>query len=218
MEMAKKPTKKTGGAKDAKPKPKKTASTSAKSARNRPSTKKKKTVKSTSKPTRATKADKKKFDTKTGKGAKYDKEIGFDELHGPNVIKEALEAEGITPAYLAEKLKRELEATEVKTHFEKGMVVGDYGGASGGASGAATGDSKEGAGPDGTFTIRESGSFRYSEPLIAWKIRQVARMDAQKLLGLYPADKLELGINERALQFLKSIDGQSRGVLPMDEK
>lgn len=32
----------------------------------------------------------------------------------------------------------------------------------------------------------------FSDPVIAWDIRQKARMDAQKLLGMYPAEKREL--------------------------
>lgn len=35
----------------------------------------------------------------------------------------------------------------------------------------------------------------YSEPVVAWDIRQRARMDAQKLLGLYPAEKHDHEIN-----------------------
>lgn len=31
----------------------------------------------------------------------------------------------------------------------------------------------------------------YSKPLIAWDIRQKARMDAQKLLSLYPVEKVD---------------------------
>lgn len=37
-----------------------------------------------------------------------------------------------------------------------------------------------------------AGEFIYSEPMIAWRIRQRARMDAHKLLGHYPAEKREI--------------------------
>ncbi len=41
------------------------------------------------------------------------------------------------------------------------------------------------------FNDKESGIV-YSEPLIAWKIRQEARRDAEAHLGIKPADKQEV--------------------------
>ncbi len=79
-----------------------------------------------------------------------------------NPITEVFGKLGITPEYLARKLKRELNAKETKVFNPKGN------------------DSEEG--------------LLYSKPLIAWSIRQRAREDAQKLLGLYPAEKHELNI------------------------
>jgi len=38
-------------------------------------------------------------------------------------------------------------------------------------------------------------SIEYSRPLIAWNIRQRAREDAQKLLGLYPAEEHRITAN-----------------------
>jgi len=68
---------------------------------------------------------------------------------------DALLREGIHERYLAKKLKRELNAKEIKI-----------------------------------FKSAED-KLIHSKNLIAWKIRQAARMDAQKLLGFYPAEKLD---------------------------
>lgn len=67
---------------------------------------------------------------------------------------EALERICIGPDYLAQKLKEELEATEIKAVVPKGME-----------------------------------EFVYSDPLIAWDVRQKARMDANRLFGDYPAEE-----------------------------
>lgn len=61
---------------------------------------------------------------------------------------------GIDSEYLAEKLKKELEADETKVFCGKDGIV-------------------------------------YSEPLIAWKVRQEARKDAHKLLDHYPHGDLD---------------------------
>jgi len=71
----------------------------------------------------------------------------------------ALDGKGITTEYLAEKLKEELEAKEIKIFQYQGEVV-------------------------------------ESPELIAWEIRQKARMDAQKLRGDYPAEKKSVAIND----------------------
>jgi len=70
-------------------------------------------------------------------------------------LHDALDSQGITPLYLAKKLKREVNAKETKVFNDKGSLL-------------------------------------YSKPLIAWGIRQKARMDAHKLLAHYPPEKHEL--------------------------
>lgn len=71
------------------------------------------------------------------------------------IIVSALERQNITVDYLAEKLKAELEAKEVKVFNHLGEVI-------------------------------------YSQPLVAWKVRQEARKDAHKLLDHYPHGDLDL--------------------------
>jgi hypothetical protein len=76
----------------------------------------------------------------------------LDSLSGP--IIRAMDAERISPRYLAKKLKAELEATEQRVFSTSMGLV-------------------------------------YSEPMISWKTRQEARKDAHKLLGHYPAEKID---------------------------
>ena len=45
------------------------------------------------------------------------------------------------------------------------------------------------------FHNKDTGVI-YSKKMIAWTIRQKAREDAQKLLGLYPAEKREITFHE----------------------
>jgi hypothetical protein len=83
------------------------------------------------------------------------------------------EAEGITPELLAKQLVEELNATVTKTAKLKGQVQDNL--------------------PDGYRIIAETED----ETLVqweerAWTVQQPARMDAQKLLGLYPAERREL--------------------------
>ena len=40
--------------------------------------------------------------------------------------------------------------------------------------------------------FNDGGKVIYSRPLEAWEVRQRARIDAQKLLGLYPVEKYEV--------------------------
>ena len=40
--------------------------------------------------------------------------------------------------------------------------------------------------------FNDGGKIVYSKPLEAWDVRQRARIDAQKLLGLYPVEKYEV--------------------------
>jgi hypothetical protein len=44
------------------------------------------------------------------------------------------------------------------------------------------------------FYDKERGKCHVGPSMISWKIRQAARMDAQKLLGLYPAEKVEMDV------------------------
>ena len=71
-----------------------------------------------------------------------------------NPMGPAFEKVGITPDYLADRIKEELEAMETKVFCTQGFVS-------------------------------------YSDPLIAWHIRQRARQDAHKLMGDYPAEQVE---------------------------
>jgi len=76
-------------------------------------------------------------------------------------LEACLRKDGITRKFLVQKLKAELNATEVKAFNDKGVIV-------------------------------------YSKPLVDWDIRQRARMDAQKLMGLYPIEKYEIDFNKSA--------------------
>jgi hypothetical protein len=103
-----------------------------------------------------------------------------DLLH-PHI--EALAQCKITPLYLAKKHKQELNAKETK--FQK----------------VKRGPAFEA--PETTEGIKGGTQYReiYSTAeevviaidTIAWDVRQRARMDAQKLMNLYPAEKLDVG-------------------------
>jgi hypothetical protein len=85
---------------------------------------------------------------------------------------EALATQGITIERLAQDLKLELAANETKIVKIKGGIHAQ----------------------NPRITIIADG---YEESVvgfdvIAWDVRQRARMDAQKLLGLYPSEKHEL--------------------------
>lgn len=88
--------------------------------------------------------------------------------------REALEAEGITPATLAKKLKSELNANETKFFQKDGKVIS-------------------------------------KRSVIAWGIRQAARIDAQKLLACYPAD--QVNVNHAGIKdVLDALDGRTTGL------
>ncbi len=87
-------------------------------------------------------------------------------------MKSAFEKEGITPEYLAKKLKKELNAKKIETF--KGTVVNVV----------PSDDPDE---PD----MIESDEVIYSKPMVAWDVRQKARQDAHKLLNHYPPEKRE---------------------------
>jgi len=73
----------------------------------------------------------------------------IEKLRAP--FDEAMRRRGITPDYLARKLKAELNAKSVKV-----------------------------------FLDAKTGRVLYSEKMIDWQIRQKARQDAVRLLGLEP--------------------------------
>lgn len=94
---------------------------------------------------------------------------------------DALDKIGITEKLLARKLKQELSAKETK------------------AFKATTGD-------------RESGfdtEIIYSKPLVAWDIRQKARMSAEKILGIQGLDKIEHGGQVSLVPLLTDADRQA---------
>jgi len=62
-----------------------------------------------------------------------------------------------------------------------------------------------------------AGKFVTSSGYIDWGTRQRARMDAQKLLGLYPAEELAHSLTEKTISFLRMIDGESKELLPIDD-
>jgi len=67
---------------------------------------------------------------------------------------EAMAESKITPRLLARRLKKELDAKEIKYFQYQGEIIS-------------------------------------RRNVIAWGIRQAARIDAQKLLGAYPSEKIE---------------------------
>ena len=109
-----------------------------------------------------------------------------EDLNGPDPMDAALESIGITHAYLARKLKRELNAKKSERIKVKGAV--DPGKVGQGRKIVATSGF--------LFYGKEGGVYGDGNSVIEWKevdwkIRQTARMDAQKLMGLYPAEKRE---------------------------
>lgn len=107
-------------------------------------------------------------------------------------LHESLDKQGITPEYLAKKLKRELNAKETKTIKFKGFVEQDTlrrGFKVIGTSGIIIELKDE----TGEKTLRAgNGDSHVAYNVIAWNIRQKARMDAHKLLNHYPPEKHEL--------------------------
>ena len=94
--------------------------------------------------------------------------IGEDENSNP--FRDVLRFHGITDEFIARKLREELDATQV-TAF-KGTRE---------ATNVKTG------------VVVKRTKIYYSKKLVAWDIRQKARIDAQKLLDLYPAEKAPVG-------------------------
>ncbi len=98
-------------------------------------------------------------------GADY---TGEDENSNP--FRDILRFHGITDEFIARKLKEEMEATVV-TPFK--ATVERYN-------------------PDTQETVKKT-KIVYSRKMVAWDVRQRARVDAQKLLDLYPAEKAPVG-------------------------
>jgi len=125
-----------------------------------------------------------------------------EDLEGPDPMVAALGAIGITPAFLSRRLKRELNAKETHRVKVKGAVDPDNL-------------------PKGRKLVTTSGSLAYDKTgevfgdgdsviewsEINWKVRQTARMDAQKLLGAYPAERktVELDMTQEALNNIINI-------------
>jgi hypothetical protein len=82
----------------------------------------------------------------------------IEKLRAP--FDEAMRRRGITPDYLARKLKAELNAKSVKV-----------------------------------FLDAKTGRVLYSEKMIDWQIRQKARQDAVRLLGLEPPQRIQGDFN-----------------------
>ena len=103
-------------------------------------------------------------------------------------IEQSLKSNGITPQYLAKKLKRELNAKVTKTFKLKGAVKADslpraFKIVS--TSGVLSFTADANVYGDGDTLIRAD--------FVEWGTRQKARMDAHKLLNHYPAEKHEVG-------------------------
>lgn len=66
---------------------------------------------------------------------------------------------------------------------------------------------------------KDKAHFKYSKQLVAWPIRQKARQDAQKNLGLVQ-DKLhvETDIGKLLRELAGDIDGSDRGKLPSEQE
>lgn len=110
-----------------------------------------------------------------------------------NPLHDALSKEGISLQYLVQKLKRELNAKVTKTQKIKGKVGKDPEGKPKlmrGMRVLAEGDKLE---TDKAGTAYDDGDSILAWDEIAWDVRQKARMDAHKLRGDYPADKVEHG-------------------------
>lgn len=128
---------------------------------------------------------------------------GFEAIDHP--LHEPMEKEGITPEYLAKKLKAELEAEETKTFKVKGSV--DKGALPQGFEIISdTGNTHEST--RGNIYIDGETILQFNE--ITWRIRQEARKDAHKLRGDYPAEKHDIS---GALQVIPKLGEADRELL-----
>jgi hypothetical protein len=99
--------------------------------------------------------------------AEFTKKDILEQLNSP-IIK-ALDDRGITADCLAKKLKAELAAKETKPFKAKVSKFIDPN--------------------DVTKGVYETEEVIYSKRLLAWEVRQKARMDAHKLRGDYPPEE-----------------------------
>ncbi len=115
-------------------------------------------------------------------------------------MEQYLSARGISKERLAEALAQELEAGHV-THIKVKALVADWH------------QLPEGYRP--VFGSADESVIEYVSP--DWRIRKKARIDAQKLLGLYPADKIQItGIDEAMSKVIAEVMDKSRGKLPSE--
>ena len=116
---------------------------------------------------------------------------------------EAMEGQGITPLYLAKKLKRELNAKTSKTLKVKGAASKLPKGYKNVVTTGIIVDMGEG---ERDYSDGES-VITWDE--IDWVIQQRARIDAHKLRGDYPAEKKEISFNEDTLNaILTALPGE----------
>jgi hypothetical protein len=92
-----------------------------------------------------------------------------------------MDKNGVTPEYLAKKLKRELNASKPEAF-------------------KATTREFDGEGN----LIKQTEEVIYSKPMVDWKIRQEARKDAHKLRGDYPPEQYRVAV-EGESQFRKTV-------------
>jgi len=101
-----------------------------------------------------------------------DKYMGKDytgEDESSNPFRDVLRMHGITDELIAHKLREELEA---KTQQAFKGSIEEY--------------------DDSGNLVSKKTKIIYSKKMVAWDVRQRARMDAQKLLGLYPEERSPL--------------------------
>jgi len=113
-------------------------------------------------------------------------------------MRDAFDGQGITPEYLAKKLKRELNATENKIFYNKDVEPGillcsacNGGGIDPKNPTTPKGKPRKCKICKGVGSVQVTGVI-YSDDLVAWDIRQKARQDAHKLMGDYPAEKKDI--------------------------
>jgi len=125
----------------------------------------------------------------------------FEDVHGPDIVFNALEAKGITANSLAAQLKKELVAKQVSRLKVKGAVPdSDLKTAKGNLKSGIRLISKTGSlsfDKDGDVFGDGESVLQFQD--INWTVRQNARKDAHKLLGHYPAVKTQIDLNNGAV-------------------
>jgi hypothetical protein len=136
--------------------------------------------------------------------------VSVDELNRSTSVNvtTALEGEGITVKKLAQLLRKELKAKTSKTIKFKGKVeryADDAGKKAGkpilavGVHVLAQGEKREYAKSGEDTVPYDDGDTVITWGEVAWDIRQKARMDAQKLLALYPVETKKITFDEETL-------------------